>query len=43
MTTLSNFQNHDASGQEAWKQTTLALGVLTALAVIALMVFASTS
>jgi hypothetical protein len=43
MTTLSNFQNHDTSGQEAWKQTTLALGALTALAVIAIMIFASTA
>ena len=43
MTTLSNFQNPHTSGQEAWKQTTLALGALTVLAVIAIMIFASTA
>ena len=42
MTTLSNFQNRDASGNDAWKQITLLLGLLTVVAVIAVMVFAST-
>jgi hypothetical protein len=42
MTTLSNFQNHDASSNDAWKQATLVLGLLTAVAVIAVMIFAAT-
>ena len=42
MTTLSNFQNHDTAQDGAWKQATLVLRLLTAVAVIALMAFAST-
>jgi hypothetical protein len=42
MTTLSNFQNHDTAQSGAWKQATLVLGLLTVVAVIAIMVFAST-
>ena len=42
MTTLSNFHNDDTSKDGAWSQATLVLGGLTAMAVIALMVFAST-
>ncbi len=42
MTTLSNFQNNDTSKDGAWKQATLVLGLLTAVAVIAVMLFAST-
>ncbi len=42
MTTLSNFQNHDTAQDGAWKQATLVLGLLTVVAVIAIMVFAST-
>jgi hypothetical protein len=43
MTTLSNYQTRDASYEEAWKQTTLAIGALTAIAIIAILFFASTS
>lgn len=42
MTTLSNFQNHDTAEDGAWEQATLVLGLLTVVAVIAIMVFAST-
>jgi len=42
MTTLSNFQNNDAIKDGAWDQPTLILGLLTVVAVIAVMVFAST-
>jgi hypothetical protein len=42
MTTLSNFHNDDMRNDGAWKQATLALGLLTVVAVIAIMVFAST-
>ena len=42
MTTLSNSQNHDNAPDRAFKQATLVLGALTAVAVIALMFFAST-
>jgi hypothetical protein len=42
MTTLSNYQTYDASQEEAWKQTTLAVGALTAVVVIAILFFAST-
>jgi hypothetical protein len=42
MTTLSNFHNDDTNNDGAWKQATLALGLLTVVAVIAIMVFAST-
>lgn len=41
MTILSNFQNHDTAQEGAWEQATLVLGLLTAVAVIAIMVFAS--
>jgi hypothetical protein len=44
MTTLSNFQpSHDAAQDEAWNQTTFTLGALTALAIVAILLFASTS
>ena len=42
MTTLSNFHNDDTRNDGAWKQATLVLGLLTVVAVIAIMVFAST-
>jgi len=42
MTTLSNFHNDDTSNDGAWKQATLVLGLLTVVAVIAVMFFAST-
>ena len=42
MTTPSNFQNHDNVQDGAWKQATVVLGLLTAVAVIAVIVFAST-
>jgi hypothetical protein len=42
MTTLSNFHNNDTSKDGAWEQATMLLGLLTAVAVIAIMVFAST-
>jgi len=42
MSTLSNYQSHDAAEQEAWNQATLVIGALTATAVIAILVFAST-
>jgi hypothetical protein len=44
MTTLSNFQtSRDAGQEEAWNQTTFTLGVLTAIAIVAILFFASTS
>jgi len=41
MTTLSNYQTY-ASQEEAYKQTTLLIGALTAMVVIAILLFAST-
>ena len=41
MTSLSNFHNDDTRNDGAWKQATLALGLMTVVAVIAIMVFAS--
>jgi hypothetical protein len=43
MTILSNYQTHDASEDEAWKQTTFTIGALTAVAIIAILFLASTS
>ena len=42
MTSLSNFHNDDTRNDGAWKQATLALGLMTVVTVIAIMVFAST-
>jgi hypothetical protein len=42
MTTLSNFHNDDTSQDGAWEKATLVLGALTIVAVIVVMVFAST-
>ncbi|HMF25777.1 MAG TPA: hypothetical protein VKG24_27125 [Pseudolabrys sp.] len=42
MTILRNNQMNDASMDEASNQTTFAVGVLTALAVAAILLFAST-
>ena len=42
MTTLSNFHNNDTSKDGAFERATLVLGALTVLAVIVIMVFAST-
>jgi hypothetical protein len=41
MTTVSHYQTY-ASQEEAYKQTTLAIGALTAMVVIAILLFAST-
>jgi hypothetical protein len=42
MNTLSKFQNNDANKDGAWKQAMLLLGLLTAVAVVAVILFAST-
>jgi hypothetical protein len=40
MTTLSNYQtSHDANPEEASKQTTLAIGALTAVVIVFILFF----
>lgn len=42
MTTLSNAHSEDVVANEAWKQATWVIGVLTICAVVAILIFAST-
>ena len=42
MKTLSNAHSEDAVVNEAWKQATWVIGVLTISAVVAILIFVST-